>query len=335
MKKLKTTLVITSIADENKILRDYSAECLKRKIEFFLIGDTKSPEHFHIEGCSYFSIAQQEKLSFELVKTLPVKHYARKNIGYLLAIQNKADVILETDDDNIPYSAFWKISNAHASCYQFSEKGWLNIYAYYSSKKIWPRGFPLELLDEKVPVLESEIKKNLFCPIQQGLADDNPDVDAVFRLTYSLPIKFKKGKPIAISGKTWCPFNSQNTRWFKPAFPLLYLPSYCSFRMTDIWRSFVAQRICYENNWNVLFHKATVYQLRNEHNLLRDFEDEVSGYLNNSKIINTLQHLKLKNGEVNIAANLIKCYESLIKMGLVKEAELNLLHAWCADIKIM
>ena len=54
-------------------------------------------------------------------------------------------------------------------------------------------------------------------------------------------------------------------------YPLLYLPAYCSFRMTDIWRSFVAQRIAWENGWRLLFHGPTMEQERNVHDLMKDF----------------------------------------------------------------
>ncbi|MHC4265647.1 MAG: STELLO glycosyltransferase family protein, partial [Planctomycetota bacterium] len=68
-------------------------------------------------------------------------------------------------------------------------------------------------------------------------ADDNPDVDAVYRLTQRLPLTFRKDRRLALGNGSKCPFNSQNTTWFPDAYPLLYLPAYCSFRMTDIWRS--------------------------------------------------------------------------------------------------
>src|SRR5438270_335676 len=80
-------------------------------------------------------------------------------------------------------------------------------------------------------------RKEIYCPIQQGLADENPDVDAIYRLAFPLPLTFRTDRRIALGGSAWCPFNSQNTTWTREAFPLLYLPSYCSFRMTDIWRS--------------------------------------------------------------------------------------------------
>ena len=80
----------------------------------------------------------------------------------------------------------------------------------------------------------------------------------------------------------------------------MYLPSYCSFRMTDIWRSFVAQRIAWECDWPILFHSSNVRQERNEHNLMSDFRDEVSGYLNNLNIMDSLMNLNLKKGIKNI-----------------------------------
>lgn len=130
----------------------------------------------------------------------------------------------------------------------------------------------------------------------------------------------------------WCPFNSQNTTWWKEAAPLLYLPSFCSFRMTDIWRSFVAQRIAWENGWTITFHSASVWQERNEHNLLKDFEDEVPGYLHNRKICKRLSGLELASGPANQIENLTACYTALIDLGVIEPEELGLLEAWSSDL---
>jgi hypothetical protein len=193
----------------------------------------------------------------------------------------------------------------------------------------------LEMVQKVFPELHSLPFHEFTAPVQQGLADDNPDVDAVFRLVNVLPLKFKKNPSVALGKKTWCPFNSQNTRWYKMAFPLMYLPTYCSFRMTDIWRSFIAQRIFAENNWKVLFHKATVYQKRNEHNLLKDFSEEIPGYINNSSIISELEKLNLKEGEKFLCDNLLKCYDALIRLKLVEEKEIDLLYSWISDAKVI
>ncbi|MEO8151126.1 MAG: STELLO glycosyltransferase family protein [Bacteroidia bacterium] len=328
----KTSLVITSISPPISILQDYARECYARDIEYIIIGDSKSPDDFFIDHCRFFSIASQKDLNFKIAHQTPERHYSRKNIGYLIAIAGGAEIIAETDDDNIPLSGFWKPVEMKTSCYHFVDKGWINIYSYFTDKKIWPRAFPLEFLRDSQPAIRDSKYEIVDCPIQQGLANDNPDVDAIFRLVKELPVHFKHGPSIALGKNTWCPFNSQNTRWFKPSFPLLYLPTYCSFRMTDIWRSFIAQRICWENNWSVLFHKPTVYQQRNDHNLIRDLKDEVPGYLNNNQIAETLQQLALKQGVKHLNDNLLRCYEALIKLNLIDEKELVLLDSWIADL---
>jgi hypothetical protein len=171
------------------------------------------------------------------------------------------------------------------------------------------------------------------CPIQQGLADENPDVDAVYRLTLPLPQTFTKKRRVALTNGSWCPFNSQNTTWWPDAFQLLYLPSYCSFRMTDIWRSFIAQRIVWLNDWAILFHEPTMRQERNVHNLLRDFNDEIPGYLHNNELCEAVESLPLESGLEKIGDNLKICYEKLVSMSLIGREELQLLDAWLEDIK--
>jgi len=325
-----TSLVITSIASDNHpVLQKYAKQ---NYFDFILIGDKKTPEAFSLKNCNYFSVKQQERLNFKLFETLPYDHYARKNIGYLIAAKNGSDIIVETDDDNIPYPSFWEKRELLHNVKTTENTGWLNIYSLFSEKKTWTRGFPLELINEKKEPFF--IEKKVECPIQQGLADENPDVDAAFRLTHELPVKFKKKLSFALGKNAISPFNSQNTTWFRKAFPLMYLPSFCSFRMTDIWRSFVAQRIAWTCGWHILYHSPTVYQERNEHNILKDFEDEIPGYLNNFKIMQTLIDLDLKNGEENICDNLITIYKKMVeKQWITDKRELKLIENWIFDLQ--
>jgi hypothetical protein len=102
--------------------------------------------------------------------------------------------------------------------------------------------------------------------------------------------------------------------------------------MTDIWRSFVAQRIAWGNGWSILFQSPTVYQERNEHNLMRDFADEVPGFLHNDRIRRILESLSLAPGIDNISANMERCYQALVDAALVGPGELKLLHAWIDDL---
>lgn len=330
MKNEKIALVITSIASQNnEVLQQISKEANKQNIQFIVIGDTKSPKEFELAGCDFYSVERQQKLNFGLISKMPFAHYARKNIGYLQAISKGAEIIIETDDDNYPLNDFWNLREKQVNAYCLSDKGWINVYKFFTDKHIWPRGFALENILDDLPKLESEMLVN--CPIQQGLADDNPDVDAIYRLTLPLPIKFNKFANIALGKNSICPFNSQNTTWFREAFPLMYLPSYCSFRLTDIWRSFIAQRVAWTCNWFTLFHNATVRQERNEHNLMIDFRDEISGYSNNLEICRNLFELNLKEGSENIPDNMLKCYEKMVELGHIGKEEMILLDLWLND----
>ncbi len=327
-----TSLVITSISSPNAVLKAYAKDCKENNVEFYLIGDSKSPKDFSLDNCHYYSLETQKGIGGKLASITPEKHYSRKNLGYLEAIRHGAKVILETDDDNFARKEFWAPRSVEKTVAAVENAGWTNLYGYFTKERIWPRGFALEHLQDALPARETLSQKTVRCPIQQGLADENPDVDALYRLTLPLPLNFDKAPAVAIGEKSWCPFNSQNTTWFPEVFPLLYLPSYCSFRMTDIWRSFVAQRICWTNGWHILFHESTVWQERNEHNLMKDFEDEISGYMNNKKIAETLQDLELKGGSEHIGENLILCYEALIQLGLIGKDEITLLKAWLDDL---
>jgi hypothetical protein len=278
----KRALIVTTInASSNCCLQDLSAGAVANGIPFYIAGDLKTPADFALPASIYLSVPEQEKQFPNLGKLLPRNHYVRKNIAYLAAIRDGAKEIQETDDDNFPLPPFWKTTTAQpVTAQRLQSPPWTNVYEAFSKHRIWPRGLPLEYVHNSRPKTNGEQQINTPL-ILQGLADDNPDVDAVYRMTALLPIKFDQHAPVVVTPGSWCPFNSQNTIFHRDVFPLLYLPSDCSFRMTDIWRSFVAQRCLWELGQGVVFHASTVYQERNAHRLLRDFEDEVPGYLLN------------------------------------------------------
>ena len=81
-----------------------------------------------------------------------------------------------------------------------------------------------------------------------------------------------------------------------------------------------------------MFHRPTVWQERNQHDLLIDFNDEVIGYLNNAKICEKLQTIKLESGVHNLTENIFRCYQVFISCGFIREEELSYLNAWLLDI---
>lgn len=327
---MKTSLVVTTINSANEAMKSLAAGAKKSGWDFIVIGDKKGPESYEIDGVDFFSFDDQQSLDLEYASICPVGHYARKNIGYLISMSRNSDIIVETDDDNHPMEAFFSERNRTYKGYTSKGGQWINIYQYFHDSNIWPRGFPLnKVRNEKIP-LPTEMAE-ISSPIQQGLADQDPDVDAIYRLLFDLPISFTDGPNIALARDQFCPFNSQNTTFFKESFPLLYIPSQCTWRVADIWRGFVATRVAHAHKWPVTFHQPTVYQVRNTHDLMVDFKEEQAGYLGNEQLINQLSSLALDEHVDAIYDNLHQCYELMTNEGFVGKMELRLVEAWISD----
>jgi hypothetical protein len=328
---MQTALVVTSINPPNAALRELASGCIMHEWDFVLAGDSKSPASFHLDGCRFLSLETQRLSGFSSGVTCPEGSYTRKNIGYLEAMRAGATVIVETNDDNHPRPEFWQHRKAEMECRPVETDGWVNAYRYFSESFIYPRGLPLPNARDEVP--EAGLSGIHMCPVQQGLADTDPDVDAVYRMLFPLPFHFEAAHdPVLLRNGSWCPFNSQNTTFFQGAFPLLYLPARCSFRMTDIWRSFVAQRVLQAKKQGVLFHGPTVWQERNDHDLHRDFTDELPGYVNNARMRGELAALPLKADD-SIRNMMESCYQTLIRHEWVGSDEEVLLQSWFDDLR--
>jgi hypothetical protein len=326
--------VITTIQAPTKAVETLHFRLNKDDV-LLVVGDAKGPTEYPLPSCpraELVTLDQQKQLSFTLAKLLPENHYTRKNLGYLLAIQRGARSIYETDDDNAPNNSWRPRSMITNACPVAVDAGWCNVYQLFSKDKIWPRGLPL---DQTVNTSYRLPTREVIAPIQQGLADNSPDVDAVWRMLFGGVFTFEPNGSVVLPAKVWCPFNSQSTWWWEPAFPLLYLPSFCSFRMTDIWRSFVAQRCLWEFAEGVVFHEPEVCQDRNPHRLLGDFADEVQGYLRNGEIADILEKLNLTPGIPHIPDNMRSCYKALVKAKILPMKELGLLNAWLGDLRAL
>ena len=172
-------IVITTINHPTKAVEAIARDIGKLNSSLFLIGDEKSPSDFKQQGATYFDLEEQRRTGFKYAEIAPTRHYARKNIGYLAAIRGGASILIETDDDNIPLDEFWAPRLARINAKLVPGTDWVNIYSYYTDRHVWPRGLPLDCLNETPPNLSEVSTEEIFCPIQQGLANGNPDVDAI------------------------------------------------------------------------------------------------------------------------------------------------------------
>lgn len=319
-------IVVTTINPPTEAI-DVMSKLTRQGWSVVVVGDRKTPANWAAPGIDYISVEDQRAKFGELSEIIPYNHYCRKNLGYLYAISRGAKCILETDDDNIPYESFGRDVSERASVRMVSGAEWVNVYKYFTDEHIWPRGLPLDEIS-RAGAVSDKMTEEAF-PIQQYLADLDPDVDAVYRLVVNKEVSFNRSPAVGLERGCWVPFNSQNTLFQAQAFPLLYLPCHVSFRMTDIWRSFVAQQALWVFGHRIAFLPATVKQVRNEHNLMRDFTDEIPGYLENKKIIRVLaERAKSLSPSMGLSSVARSLWGALNAEGIVPDKEMVILDGW-------
>lgn len=322
-------IVITSIFAPTEAVASFARQ---KDWRLIVVGDRKTPVDWHHDGVEFLSANMQENSGYEIAALLPWNHYCRKMVGYVHAVKAGAVAIVDTDDDNIAKTNWHVPEFSGAQLVTKPDLGFVNVYKNFTDMHIWPRGFPLNhITNENATVAQSEMtEKQIEVGVWQGLADGDPDVDAVYRLTSDQPCHFAERAPMVLADGTLCPFNSQNTAFRKELFALLYLPAFVTFRFTDILRGLVAQPIMWASGYNLGFLNATVFQARNPHDYLKDFESEIPCYLYPEKIIDVVQGRISSNNSV--ADNLYRAYEALHQHQIVTGEELPLLTAWLKDI---
>lgn len=315
-------IIITSIFLPTEAIEKFAK---LKDWKVIVVGDKKTAVDWSYPGVTYLSPEGQQEVASKFAGLLPWNSYTRKNIGYLYAISQGARVIYESDDDNIPLDNWVSEPKFSVNAEFLSDASFVNIYSYFTDKKVWPRGIPLRcVLDAETP--KAEAARSLKVGVWQFLADEDPDVDAIYRLTNNTPIYFNWREPLVLDQGTCCPFNSQNTYFRKEVFPLLYLPSTVTFRFTDILRGLVAQPVLWAAGYHLGFAGATVLQKRNPHDYLKDFESEIPCYLQAEKVVQIAK--EAVSSEKTISENLLSVYRALSVKGIVSEKELEILSCW-------
>ena len=311
--------VMTTIFDVSETVR---RQVKLRNWCLVVVADKKSPETFNTgwtpgegnDAVVFLKPEDQIALRSYFVDALPWDNFGRKNIGYLYAIMHGAKVIYDFDDDNL--LKFWipgaappgapsldaAIPDNEEQSIDVSEPkdhNWptYNPYPILGAPTLpsWPRGLPLD--DIKVPncsntSLHTVTLKAKSIGVLQSLAEYQPDVDAIFRLTMPIPFFFNKpedNKHLMIPKGTLTPYNAQATLHFYAGFFGLFLPITVTGRVTDIWRSYIAQRLFWDVGLRIGFvARPLVVQDRNIHNYIGDLASEWDLYIKGKQLIEFL-----------------------------------------------
>jgi hypothetical protein len=220
----------------------------------------------------------------------------RRNIGFLRAWEEGADVLISIDDDNYcPESDFVGAHHVIGSTAQQAaaltteNNTWFNAcerLVHNSDSVIYPRGYPYAArADKQQQATAVEMgSDDRRVSVNAGLWTDDPDVDAITRLSLSPVVSDAEAQAVVMAKDTWCPVNTQNTALLREAMPAYYyirmgysLKGLSIDRFGDIMSGFFLQKCAYHLGDAVRFGDPVARHLRSPHNLLKDLYHELAG----------------------------------------------------------
>ena len=286
---MKKFIVTTTINEPTIATLKFCKLAVEKDWTFVVIGDTKTPhksykslENDHV---LYLSPEQQEQLYPELSETIGWKSIQRRNIGFVYAYDQGADIVATVDDDNIPYDNWgddmFVGQEIEVDMYEHNSYNVFDPISKTMYKNLWHRGYPIEYVPNKnnIEYTGKALRKVL---VQADFWDGDPDIDALCRLSKKPIVKFENFSPFA--SPQIAPFNSQNTFLAREVLPYYAVLPHAG-RMDDIWGAYIVQ---YYFPNSVIYNKATVYQDRNVQDLITNLENEIIGYRGTLNLINDL-----------------------------------------------
>ena len=125
--------VITTIQEPTDSVRALAARLGEVGATAVIVGDAKGPADYDLPGTELISLNDQRNLPFTLETLLASNHYARKNLGYLIAASRQASCIYETDDDNAPNHR-WFNRDLQAQVQRVAARPWANVFRMFTEQ---------------------------------------------------------------------------------------------------------------------------------------------------------------------------------------------------------
>ena len=302
--------------------------------KLIVVGDRNTPKNWSLDKALYLSPSLQDKIFPKFSKIFPWNLYARKNIGYLYAMKNKAKVLYESDDDMFPDKNFPPPLDVKIDATVLSGRKFINVISFFlkkvqKNKPVWTRGFPLEYIKNQEKIKAKT--QTIFAPLKNSVQDKDSDFDAIYRFLYNDPLTLKKNGLFALDRGCYAPINTQSTFSHPPTYPLLYFPATLNYRVGDIYRGYIAQRILWEMGANLLFmYPVAGTRKRNPHDLSLDLELEIPNFVKIIRLTEVLDSLSLSKDPL---ISLLKVYRELIKRDFLRKTELKMVEAWAFEIE--
>ncbi len=307
-----------------------------KNIFFLVLADRKTP----IEAKSYckkiskkFKIKiiyldiEKQDLYFKkkyknLYSLIPYNDNMRRLLGLIYIKKFNPKRVIFIDDDNFVSNKvdFLKghsiVSTKVSGKSIYIKSRWPNIYRYLQTENnlpIFPRGFPWSKRDIKNFKFKFKKVKNKLVLANCGFILGDPDIDAISRLFWKIKVKKIISKGNKLIGKNmFCPFNDQNT-CIDGKTSLLYFKPVSAGRNSDIWTSYLYNKISSLHDSLISYGMPHLTQIRNKHDIWKDFELEKLHNIYSDHFVQLL---------MNVKVNKCKTYYETLKL-LVKKLEIN------------
>ncbi|MBU6410714.1 MAG: hypothetical protein KGR98_10025, partial [Verrucomicrobia bacterium] len=267
---MKKVIVTTTINPPTKAIESFQA---MKDWELVVAGDKKTPRDYRLERGIYITPEEQEKYDPLLSEAIGWNCIQRRNFAFLWAMEMKADIVALVDDDNIPLAGWGEDllvgKEVEVNFYETDLPAFDPIGAT-NYPLLWHRGYPLQLLSKRDYSRKS--RRRVRVDIQADFWNGDPDIDALCRIAHAPECAFDPAAFPFAANKPG-PFDSQNTfirgELLKDYFMFPHVG-----RMDDIWPGYYVQALGHK----VVYNRASVYQERNVHDLIRDMRGEYIGY---------------------------------------------------------
>jgi hypothetical protein len=246
-----------------------------------------------------------------LLLVVPRKCHAETSFGFLVAYEEKPDIIVEIDDDVFPYEEYTLI-DTHVQNLQsdngitvICEKKWYNTIENLKLNKnltLFPRGHPYE---ESTRNIDYKWKNNGGkCILNMGLWAGHPDLDAVSILHHGglngqcnvKALGCKREKIIVEKGGFFavCSMNTSFLPEIVPAFYQLYNNWMGIDRFDDIWSGIFLKKILDHLGKKICLGAPLVYHRKRPRDIFKDLAKELKGMIINEKLWRLVDEAEIK-----------------------------------------
>ena len=236
---------------------------------------------------------------------------------------------------------------------------------------IWPRGYPLEDIQKMECQLDvtycttttttttthqAAYQYDDQIGIYQLISSEYLDVDTLYRFSHGDPKIEESNRAtttttsfgstliqdstttssdttiVAVPPNTFAPINAQMTIFKKASMWSLLLPSTTSNRVSDIWRSYIAQTLGKQYGMVASFMKLPFHDVTNNRldgtSLSNDIHSELVLYEKSGALIEYLKNWKYVGGGRTFEGSMERLYVDLYEHGIIEWTDVELAQQW-------